>query len=107
MTLLVGLTYDLRSEYLARGYGEDDVAEFDSEETIAILEDTTRSLAYRTDRIGNVHALCERLAAGDRWDLVFNVAEGLSGRCRESQVPAILEAYGIGYTFSDPMVFAS
>jgi D-alanine-D-alanine ligase len=104
--LRIGLVYDLRKDYLAEGYSEDDVAEFDSEETIASLEGTIRGLGYMVERIGNVRALCGRLAAGERWDMVFNIAEGLSGRCRESQVPCILEAYGIPYTFSDPFVCA-
>ncbi len=43
---------------------------------------------------------------GDRWDLVFNIAEGLRGIGREAQVPAILDVYGIPYTFSDPLVMA-
>ena len=103
----IGLTYDLRSDYLAQGYPPEVVAEFDSDETILALEQTIGSLGHQTDRIGNVRALCARLAAGDRWDLVFNIAEGLSGRCRESQVPAILEAYGQGYTFSDPLTCAA
>ncbi|HUW32609.1 MAG TPA: D-alanine--D-alanine ligase [Planctomycetota bacterium] len=103
----IGLTYDLRSDYLAQGYPPEVVAEFDSDETILALKQTIGSLGHQTDRIGNVRALCARLAAGDRWDLVFNIAEGLSGRCRESQVPAILEAYGQGYTFSDPLTCAA
>ncbi len=41
-----------------------------------------------------------------RWDLVFNIAEGLRGIGREAQVPAILDAYNIPYTFSDPLVLA-
>ena len=103
----IGLTYNLRSDYLAQGYPPEVVAEFDSDETILALKQTIGSLGHQTDRIGNVRALCARLAAGDRWDLVFNIAEGLSGRCRESQVPAILEAYGQGYTFSDPLTCAA
>ncbi len=43
---------------------------------------------------------------GDRWDLVFNIAEGLKGFGREAQVPALLEAYGIPYTFSDPLLLS-
>jgi len=43
------------------------------------------------------------LAAGERWDLVFNIAEGLFGRGREAQVPALCELYGQPYTFSDPV----
>ncbi len=100
----IGLTYDLRSEYLAMGYSEEETAEFDREDTIAAIEKALRSLGHETDRIGNARRLTERLAAGDRWELVFNIAEGLSGLSRESQVPAILDLYDIAYTFSDPLV---
>lgn len=106
MSLLVGLVYDLRKDYLASGFSEEQSAEFDSEETIAALDETISSLGYRVQRIGNARALCSRLAAGDRWDLVFNIAEGVTGRSREAQVPGILEVYGIPYTFSDPLVCA-
>ena len=41
--------------------------------------------------------------AGKRWDLVFNVAEGLRGRSRETQVPALCELFDQPYTFSDPV----
>jgi D-alanine-D-alanine ligase len=37
---------------------------------------------------------------------VFNIAEGLTGFGREAQIPALLDAYGIPYTFSDPMVLS-
>ena len=104
--MLVGLTYDLRADYLAEGYGEEETAEFDSPSTIQALDDTITALGHRTARIGNVRRLVERLARGERWDLVFNIAEGLNGVGREAQVPAILDAYGIAYTFSDPMVMA-
>jgi D-alanine-D-alanine ligase len=38
--------------------------------------------------------------------MVFNIAEGLRGFGREAQVPALLDAYDIPYTFSDPLVLA-
>jgi D-alanine-D-alanine ligase len=107
MGLRIGLVYDLRSEYLARGYDAHAVAEFDSDETITALEETIRSLGHAVERIGSARALCESLVTGRRWDLVFNIAEGLSGRCREAQAPAILELYDIPYTFSDPLVCAA
>jgi D-alanine-D-alanine ligase len=103
----IGLVYDLRGDYLAQGYGPEQVAEFDSDATIEALDSAIRSMGHRTERVGNAFALCKRLAAGDRWDMVFNVAEGLRGRCREAQVPAILELYDIPYTFSDPLVCAA
>ena len=52
-------------------------------------------------RIGNVNRLVEKLAAGERWDAVFNFCEGLNGLSREAQVPALLEAYKIPFVFSD------
>lgn len=105
--LTIGLTYDLRSEYLAMGHHPEQVAEFDSDETILAIDATIRRLGYNTDRIGHIKTLCCRLAKGDRWDLVFNIAEGVHGRSREAQVPALLEAYDIPYTFSDPLVCAA
>jgi len=107
MSLLIGLTYDLRSDYLAMGYTQEQVAEFDSEGTITELDQAIRSLGYRTERIGHARALLARLMDGARWDLVFNIAEGVQGRGREAQVPCILDLYGIGYTLSDPLVCAT
>ena len=102
----IGLTFDLRSEYLADGLDEVTTAEFDRESTIEALEEALGSLGHQTDRIGRAQSLIGRLAAGDRWDLVFNIAEGLYGIGREAQVPAILDVYRIPYTFSDPLVMA-
>lgn len=104
--MLIGMTYDLRSEYLARGMTLDQVAEFDSEETIQAIEGELARQGHEVDRIGSAHSLVERLAAGDRWDLGFNIAEGLHGSGREALVPALLDAYCIPYVFSDPLVLA-
>jgi D-alanine-D-alanine ligase len=102
----VGLTYDLRQDYLDLGFGEEETAEFDRADTIDSLQMTLNLLGYDTDRIGNIWNLTRRLVAGDRWDIVFNIAEGLYGISREAQVPALLEAYKIPYVFSDPLVLA-
>ncbi|MBN2317636.1 MAG: ATP-grasp domain-containing protein [Acidobacteria bacterium] len=102
----IGLTYDLRQSYLDMGYSEEETAEFDRIDTIEAIEQTLRSLGYATERIGNIRNLTERLCNGDRWDLVFNIAEGIRGIGREAQVPALLDAYDIPYTFSDPLVLS-
>ncbi|MCK9204615.1 MAG: ATP-grasp domain-containing protein [Bacteroidales bacterium] len=104
--MIIGLTYDLRSEYLKEGFSEEETAEFDKEETVDALEAALQVLGFETDRIGHVRQLVTRIARGDRWDMVFNISEGLYGIAREAQVPAILDAYNIPYTFSDPMVLA-
>lgn len=100
----IGITFDLKSEYIREGWTEEDAAEFDSEETIVAIEESLWRLGHDTDRIGRIHDLVLRLCQGERWDLVFNVAEGAYGAGREAQIPAILDAYQIPYTFSDPVV---
>jgi D-alanine-D-alanine ligase len=100
------MTYDLRDDYLAAGFSEGETAEFDRSSTIDAIEDAIVKMGHEGDRIGNVRALVNGLATGSRWDLVFNIAEGLYGFGRESQVPALLDAYQIPYVFSDPLVLA-
>jgi len=102
----IGLTYDLRDVYLAEGYDEETTAEFDRADTIDSLENAILSLGHQTDRIGHIRQLVGRLAAGDRWDLVFNICEGMYGIAREAQVPALLEAYAIPCTFGDPIAMS-
>lgn len=102
----VGITYDLKEAYLAQGYTPEEVAEFDCPETIQAIEEALWAMGCETDPIGTVRDLVRRLALGERWDLVFNIAEGLSGFARESQIPALLEAYAIPCVFSDPLVLS-
>lgn len=102
----IGITYDLRDDYIAAGYSEENSAEFDRKDTIQAIDGALRDLGYETDCIGNFESLMKRLLGGQRWDLVFNIAEGLNGFGREGLVPALLDAYGIPYTFSDPMVLS-
>ena len=102
----IGITYDLRSDYLAMGMSPEDSAEFDAEITIAAICEALVGLGHTPVRIGHVRALAEHLAAGERWDAAFNICEGLKGYAREAQVPALLEAYGIPAVFSDPLTLA-
>lgn len=102
----IALTYDLRDEYLQQGFSEEQTAEFDSAATIDALDGALTALGHRVERIGNVRALTCALAAGKRWDLVFNIAEGLEGYGREAQVPALCEAHAIPCTFSDTLIMS-
>ena len=102
----IGMTYDLRDDYLQRGYTPEETAEFDRVDTIDALDEAIRACGHETERIGNAGQLVQRLARGETWDLVFNIAEGLHGVGREALVPALLDAYEIPYTFSDPLVLA-
>ncbi|MCX6256197.1 MAG: D-alanine--D-alanine ligase, partial [Bacteroidia bacterium] len=100
----IGLTFDLRSWYIDRGYSMDETAEFDKQETVDALENSLKLMGYETEPIWNTFQLIEAIAAGKRWDMVFNISEGLYGDGRESVVPAILDQYKIPYVFSGPVI---
>ena len=100
----IGLTFDLRSWYIDRGYSMEDTAEFDKQETVDALAGSLMQMGHETEQIGNAFQIIEALAAGKRWDLIFNIAEGLYGDGRESVIPAILDQYKIPYVFSGPVI---
>ncbi len=100
----IGFVYDLRDDYRQLGWSEEATAEFDSPKTIDAIYTTLQSLGYEVEKVGNFLQLNKALLAGKRWDLVFNIAEGCYGQAREAQVPALLDAYQIPYTFSGPTI---
>lgn len=108
MTMLhIGFVYDLRDEYLSLGYSELEVAEFDTMSTISEIEGALIRCGHRVDSVGRGQALAQRLCRGERWDLVFSIAEGLAGRSREAQVSALCEMFDQPYAFSDPLTMAA
>jgi len=100
----VGLTFDLKDDYLRLGYSQEEVAEFDSLGTIESLDNTLTSIGYKVLRIGNLFDLVKFLNSGERCDIAFNICEGMYGIAREAQVPCLLDAYRIPYVFSEPDV---
>ena len=103
----IALVYDLRDDYRALGLSQEEVAEFDSIETIDQLVGALEALACEAVRVGRGQTLAARLVAGERYDLVFSIAEGVSGRSREAQVPALCELFDQPYLFSDPLTLAA
>jgi D-alanine-D-alanine ligase len=99
----VGLCYNLKKPQGVSVPG-DFYAECDDEETI---EAVRSALARRHQVIlieGDDQAYDHFRSS--RPDIVFNMAEGLFGRSRESQIPAMLEMLQIPYTGSDPLTLA-
>src|SRR4029453_3933929 len=99
----VALVYDLRDDYRALGFSEGEGAEFDSVETIDALAGALAGLGVPPGRGGGGQALAPRLAAGERYDIVFSIAEGVRGRSREAQVPALCELFDQHYLFFYPL----
>jgi D-alanine-D-alanine ligase len=102
----VGICYDLRETYLSMGYSEEETAEFDKPETVDAIESALLQSGFEVEKIGHAKQLIELLYKGKRWDIVFNICEGLNGSGREAQVPAILDVYNIPYVFSGPLVLS-
>ena len=102
----IALVYDLRDDYRVLGFSEEEVAEFDNVDTIDQLDGALRALGCEVDRVGRGQVLAARLAAGMRFDLVFSIAEGVKGRSREAQVPALCELFDQPYLLSDPLTSA-
>jgi D-alanine-D-alanine ligase len=75
------------------------LAEYDSTETVQALEDALLAGGHQVILLEADETLPDtvRRAAPD---ICFNIAEGLQGDARESQVPALLEMLGIPYTGS-------
>lgn len=103
----VGLTFDLKDDFVPAPEDPPDAGtELDTEETIGALERAIRAHGHETLRIGGARALMTSGGIAPAVDLVFNISEGLGGRSREAQVPAILELLGIPYTGSDPLTMS-
>ena len=101
MGKIVGLTYNLKNEYVFQpGDPQDANAEFDHEDTIGIIEAAIRAGGHDVVRIGNATQLLAQLEQL-RVDIVFNLTEGYAGRNRESQVPIVLEMMGIPFVGAD------
>lgn len=103
MGKIIGLTFDVKEDWIVRdGDPVDASAEFDDIRTVEALEEAFGAAGHTVTRIGNVRRLLESGGILDV-DLVFNICEGVSGRNRESQVPVLLEYYGIPFAGSDAL----
>src|SRR6267142_2276858 len=86
--LRVGFTYNVKRVKPALDGTRDEEAEYDAPATIQAVREATADLPS--------------LIETTKPDLVFNMAEGIKGRTRESQVPSLLELLDIPYSGSDP-----
>jgi len=104
--LRLALTYNLKKEVdKDSGLPADFYAECDEPD---VVESVRAALAERHEEVVMIEAdedACDRLRT-ERPEMVFNMAEGLWGESRESQLPAIMEMLRIPYTGSSPLTLA-
>ena len=96
--LRVGLTYNLKRN--ANSEIVDNEAEYDNIETVYAIQDALEGCGCRVQLMEATEKLPDMLAEKSV-DIVFNIAEGIQGRGREAQVPAILDFFRVPYTGSD------
>ena len=96
--LRVGITYNLKKNIPSEL--PDAEAEFDDMDTIRAIQGALETAGFDAALYEATEELPVRLLQ-DRPDIVFNIAEGMAGRGREAQVPAILNFMGIPFTGSD------
>lgn len=94
----IALTYNPLPERDSR-YRTDEFSEFDDPSTIATIRKAIESLGHRVVLIEASEDAFEKLR-NSKPDFVFNIAEGIRGRSRESQIPAMLDMLGIPYSGS-------
>lgn len=98
--LKIGITYNVKREVQQAGSDNDAEAEFDSPFTVAAIHSAIASLGHQVVDLEANKELPVRLASAGV-DIVFNIAEGIQGRNREAQVPALLDMLEIPYSGSD------
>ena len=97
----IGLAYNEKPD---ANSASDDYAEWDDPSTIDAVEEAL-SLFGNVVRLEADEFLPQKLSLAHP-EIVFNMAEGLHGPCRESHVPALCEYLNIPYTGSDPLTLA-
>ena len=103
----IGLTFDLQTDPT-----DERQAEFDPPSTIHAICRALESLGHHVVLMGNAADLLDSpttssLSGGGGVDLVFNLAEGVSGRCREAWVPTLLDLARIPYAGSDALALSA
>ncbi|MCX5707265.1 MAG: ATP-grasp domain-containing protein [Candidatus Omnitrophica bacterium] len=100
----IALTYNLKKKDKSKPV--DYFSECDSEETVNAIVMALKSKGHHVEAIDVEYPKLFSYFSKNRVDLVFNIAEGQSGKFRESEVPAILDYLNIPYTGSDTFSLA-
>ncbi len=97
-SLRVGLAFNMKR--IDSHDGDDREAEYDAPHTI---ESISRAIESHGHTVIPLEATPDfpRTLLASNVDVVFNIAEGISGRNREAQVPNLCELLGVPYTGSD------
>lgn len=94
----VGIIFN--AKHGTHGDAPDAEAEYDNPATVTAIRKALDAGGYRTVLLEGDAGLVDRLKEHPV-DIAFNIAEGVRGRGREAEVPAVLNMMGIPFTGSD------
>ncbi len=100
----IALTYNLKKKDETKP--PDYFSECDSEETIGAIVTALKTKGHTVEAIDVEYPNLFTYFRKNRVDMVFNIAEGKTGKFRESEVPAVLDYLNIPYTGSDTFSLA-
>ncbi len=100
----IALTYNLKKKDLTKP--EDYFSEFDSEETINAIASALNKKGHSVELVEAEYPNLFSYFRKNTVDMVFNIAEGKSGKFRESEIPAILDYLDVPYTGSNTFSLA-
>lgn len=103
----IAFTFNVKHNHPSTDLKEQVDLEFDSPKVINTVVKTLTELGhkvYKVEADKNAYIKLKKLKS--KIDLVFNIAEGLGGDARESQIPMFCEVLEIPYTHSSPSTHA-
>lgn len=110
----VGLLANIKPEGLsllnvtAEGQMDDTYAEWDTRDVVEAVQAALNSHPdVECEIVEAVPDIALPRLMVRKYDIVFNIAEGMRGAAREAQFPAVLEMLGIPYTGSGPWTLAT
>lgn len=99
--------YNVKNKDPSVKISEQNEQEYDSPETLKMIRDAIESAGHEVVELEAKEDVFEKLRElKGKIDLVFNLAEGVPGDARESQVPLYCEVLKIPYTHSSPTTHA-
>lgn len=100
----LALAYNLKKKDTTKP--SDYFSEFDSEETINAIYFALLRRGHSVELVDLEQPEAISYFCSNRVDMVFNIAEGKSGKFRESHIPAVLDCLDIPYTGSGSLPLA-
>jgi D-alanine-D-alanine ligase len=101
----IGIAFDLKEDFKVPEGREDLLEEYDSIDTVRAIRNELERLGHKVSLLHSGRRFLDAILQ-EPVDLVFNIAEGSGGRCREAHIPALCEMMRVPFTHSDALTLS-